>query len=535
MAVIESLIAEEIVARLLEKASLDELSLALGLKANLNSPEFTGNPTVPTQATSDNSTRIASTAHVKAVVAALVDSSPTALDTLNELAAALGDDANFATTMTNALAGKAPLISPAFSGNPTVPTVPITDDDDTIASTAFVHDVVEANMPSDGPSYTLSQIPAVGQWATNPFFTANGATGVVRDVGAMLLPVAHGYTIDQLMVSLLTAGPGEVATFTLQDENGVTIQILGTIALDTTGLKTLTFAAPIHLSPGGYRIRMSGVSTVPRFVIAKANGPQTGITTATPTTSSFTSTPFFKGSNTGVWAHQPVIYVRCSAVDPGEPTGEGTGGTSEGGGVAIRGKGAFQTLLPSSTWVVAGNDRAGRDGGWNSSMNGVLALMPIDAGRNQKITDAAFGIIAAQAAGTTALAIWGANADGYPTGLPVWNTEVTVNTSGDLKSFSVSPNIVQERGDRHFIGLVNLGWVGSGELHRQVTVNQYGVFSEHYLNDLNMLFNYSNQGYFSDTLFLSGVTALYDLDLTAVTAYTSRGDRPLAAVKVAWN
>lgn len=50
----------------------------------------------------------ASSADITAAVAALVDSSPGALDTLNELAAALGDDPNFATTITNALAGKVP-------------------------------------------------------------------------------------------------------------------------------------------------------------------------------------------------------------------------------------------------------------------------------------------------------------------------------------------------------------------------------------------------------------------------------------------
>jgi len=43
---------------------------------------------------------------VDLAIANLVASSPAALDTLNELAAALGDDANFATTMTNALSGK---------------------------------------------------------------------------------------------------------------------------------------------------------------------------------------------------------------------------------------------------------------------------------------------------------------------------------------------------------------------------------------------------------------------------------------------
>ncbi|MGD9808242.1 MAG: phage tail protein [Deferribacterales bacterium] len=70
------------------------------------SPIFTGTPTAPTPASADNSLKLATTAFVKAALAALVDSSPAALDTLNELAAALGDDPNFATTMTNALAGK---------------------------------------------------------------------------------------------------------------------------------------------------------------------------------------------------------------------------------------------------------------------------------------------------------------------------------------------------------------------------------------------------------------------------------------------
>ncbi|HDC4559798.1 TPA: phage tail protein, partial [Enterobacter kobei] len=54
-------------------------------------------------------TQIATTAFVKSALAALVGSSPAALDTLNELAAALGNDPNFATTVTNALAGKQPL------------------------------------------------------------------------------------------------------------------------------------------------------------------------------------------------------------------------------------------------------------------------------------------------------------------------------------------------------------------------------------------------------------------------------------------
>ncbi|EGO5943310.1 phage tail protein [Escherichia coli] len=86
------------------KAVMDETNK----KAPLNSPALTGTPTTPTAQQGTNNTQIASTAFVMTAIAALVDSSPDALNTLNELAAALGNDPNFATTMTNSLAGKQP-------------------------------------------------------------------------------------------------------------------------------------------------------------------------------------------------------------------------------------------------------------------------------------------------------------------------------------------------------------------------------------------------------------------------------------------
>lgn len=83
------------------------VAAALALKAPLASPDFSGVPKVPTAAPGTNSLQAASTAYVMAAIAALVNSSPAALDTLNELATALGNDPNFATTMTNALAARA--------------------------------------------------------------------------------------------------------------------------------------------------------------------------------------------------------------------------------------------------------------------------------------------------------------------------------------------------------------------------------------------------------------------------------------------
>ncbi|HEI3301037.1 TPA: prophage tail fiber N-terminal domain-containing protein [Escherichia coli] len=87
------------------KAVMDETKT----KAPLDSPAFTGTPTTPTPPDDAVGLETANAAFVRKLLAALVGSSPEALDTLNELAAALGNDPNFATTVTKALAGKQPL------------------------------------------------------------------------------------------------------------------------------------------------------------------------------------------------------------------------------------------------------------------------------------------------------------------------------------------------------------------------------------------------------------------------------------------
>lgn len=87
-------------------AQVTGLQTALDAKAPLASPALTGSPTAPTATAGTNTTQIATTAFVASAIGALIDAAPGAMDTLNELAAALGDDPSFATTVTNALAGK---------------------------------------------------------------------------------------------------------------------------------------------------------------------------------------------------------------------------------------------------------------------------------------------------------------------------------------------------------------------------------------------------------------------------------------------
>lgn len=90
-------------------STVKQLNEDLQLKANRHNPTFTGTVKAPTPASDSNDTSVSTTAWVRQAIAELVDSSPETLDTLSEIAAALGNDPNFATTMTNQLAGKQPL------------------------------------------------------------------------------------------------------------------------------------------------------------------------------------------------------------------------------------------------------------------------------------------------------------------------------------------------------------------------------------------------------------------------------------------
>ena len=96
---------------------------------------------------------LANKSYVDSEVTALVASAPGALDTLNELAAALNDDANFSTTVTNSIATKAPLASPSLTGTPTAPTATSGANTTQIATTAFVQAAV-----TGGGSYNNASV-----------------------------------------------------------------------------------------------------------------------------------------------------------------------------------------------------------------------------------------------------------------------------------------------------------------------------------------------------------------------------------------
>jgi len=192
---------------------------ATNLKAPLASPSLTGMPTAPTPAQTVNNTQLATTAYVKTAVAAIINSSPEALDTLGELAAALGNDANFAATVTNQLALKAPLANPALTGKPTAPTAPKSSNDTQLATTEFVTRAVEpallmrgglpatANLNSYGPTPDF-----IGIWSRSTSTNTTAAYNFPEDGGwgqGILEVIAGGL---QGGMQRYTTGSGNVYT-----------------------------------------------------------------------------------------------------------------------------------------------------------------------------------------------------------------------------------------------------------------------------------------------------------------------------------
>ncbi|UMR72411.1 phage tail protein [Escherichia coli] len=125
------------------------------------SPTFTGTPKAPTPAAGNNTTQIATTAFVQAALTALINGAPATLDTLKEIAAAINNDPKFSTTINNALALKAPLLSPAFTGTPTAPTAAQSVNNTQIATTAFVKSAIAAMVGSAPAALdTLNELAA---------------------------------------------------------------------------------------------------------------------------------------------------------------------------------------------------------------------------------------------------------------------------------------------------------------------------------------------------------------------------------------
>ena len=249
---------------------------AIALKADIASPTFTGTPAAPTASAGTNTTQLATTAFVSAAIAALVDGAPGALDTLNELAAALADDASFSTTITNSIAAvqadvdqnevdgdaadsalsgrldtleadpttasavalKANIASPALTGTPTAPTAAADTNTTQIATTAYVQTEI-SDLIGDAPV----GLNTLGELADALNDDINGLSNVTTLVNANESHIDNVATLTGVAKDSVNLGTFTGSTITDNVAIKVALQELETEVETKIASETLTLTA----------------------------------------------------------------------------------------------------------------------------------------------------------------------------------------------------------------------------------------------------------------------------------------------------
>lgn len=211
----------------------------------------TGTLIAPTATAGTNTTQVATTEFVSTAVANVIDSAPGALDTLNELAAALGDDANYATTVTNSLALKAPLASPALTGTPTAPTAAADTNTTQVATTAYVQTEL---LNLNGSNVTSGTVAVARLGSGTP-----SASNFLRGDGAWTaVPSPNDGTL-----TLATSGTGlsGSATFTADDADNVTFTVTSNATNANTGSTIVARDASGNFNAQDVQVDSFGVGT----------------------------------------------------------------------------------------------------------------------------------------------------------------------------------------------------------------------------------------------------------------------------------
>ena len=258
-------------------SNVDGLQTALDLKAPLSSPTLTGTPSAPTATGGTNTTQIATTAFVRTEISSLVDAAPGTLDTLNELAAALGDDPNFATTVTNSIATKANTNQTMFIG-----------------TTAVVINRASASLSLAGVSIDGN----AGTATTSTTITASGGLTTQQGTGTVgyVSPIVNGTTglfpgaNNANSVLTLNRHPGNYySQLGFSSNNNLYYRAFNNVAIDTTtAWQTLWTSSSLtnlnQLTNGpGYTTNVGTVTSVAALTLT-TTGTDVSSTVASGTT-----------------------------------------------------------------------------------------------------------------------------------------------------------------------------------------------------------------------------------------------------------
>jgi hypothetical protein len=262
--------------------------LISGIYAPLSSPALIGIPTVPTATSGTNTTQIASTSFVRTEISNLVSAAPATLDTLNELAAALGNDANFSTTITNNLASKANLGGATFTGSISGPSGNFTSlkvNNVDVSANGHTHtssNITDFNSSVSGliPVKNISNGSYINVSSTTGNYTIS-ATGLQPSGNYSL--TGHTHTVSDI-TNFNSSVSGLLPTISNSGDNRVLTSTGSTLGIDAESnltfngsLLTVTgsglFSEDIRSS--GSFIGGSGTALLPSFEFV--NDPDTGL------------------------------------------------------------------------------------------------------------------------------------------------------------------------------------------------------------------------------------------------------------------
>jgi hypothetical protein len=198
--------------------------------APIASPTFTGVPAAPTATAGTSTTQVATTAFVGTAVSNLVASAPAALDTLNELAAALGNDASFSTTVTNSIAAKLPLAGGTMSGAIAMGTNKITGlGTPTVSTDAATKAYADTMLPLAGG--TMSGAIAMGTnkitGLGDPTNAQDAATKNYIDTATIAPSNLTGPITSVGSATSIASQTGTGSTFVVQNTPTLTTPVLG--------------------------------------------------------------------------------------------------------------------------------------------------------------------------------------------------------------------------------------------------------------------------------------------------------------------
>jgi hypothetical protein len=360
--------------------------------APLASPALTGVPTAPTAAANTNTTQVATTAYVQTEIADLIAAAPGALDTLDELAAALGDDAAFSTTVTNSIATKLPLAGGTMAGAIAMGTNKITGlGTPTTSTDASTKAYVDTMLPLAGG--TMSGVIAMG---------TNKITGLGDPTNAQ--DAATKYYIDNVVLapSNLT-GPitsvGATTSIASQTGTGTKFVMDNTPTLITPVLGVATATSINGTSIPASKTLVATDSTT--YVVPSQAGNSGKALTTDGTTSSWSATI----NGTAIPATKTLVVttdkLSALAATTSAELAEVISDETGSGALVF---GTSPTITPAAGTTATATTGAGYMGmPQNTTTTGAYTLVAADAGKH--IYSTATRTVTIPANGTTAFPI----------------------------------------------------------------------------------------------------------------------------------